>query len=116
MVYLTHTLGHGDKESTWDTREHTFQLTLEAINRNQHSSMGIFPPLLSLFLSLFNLFGFTSGLLGTLRYKKSDTGTKKILHICQTIYSEPPHCLCSPSHKEKSQGIHLKLQRLLNTE
>lgn len=72
--------------------------------------LGIFPSLLSSFFSLFNLFGFTSGLLGTLRYELSDTGAKEELHIGQTIYSEPLHCLCFISHKEKSQGTHLSVR------
>lgn len=42
------------------------------------------------------------------------TGAKEELHICQTIYSETWHCLCSTYHKEKSQGTHLVFQHVLN--
>lgn len=40
---------------------------------------------------------------------------KCCLFVRQHSYLGPLHCLCSAAHKEKSQGTHLQLQRLLNT-
>lgn len=85
--------------STWDTSEHTLQWRHIQGNNQEHLPMGIFPFLLSSFSSLFNLFGFTSGLLGTFRCELSDTGAKKSC-IFARLYTQN-HCTVYVSHLTK---------------